>query len=282
MLYNKHAFICTLHGTPTAPCSREFCTTSRAPLNSAFTSIAHHLRRSPPTPMPTGPGVQTLDDRHQASVCSSVSPWSHGPPRNKPPSPDQEPKQSTVEWPMQWQNAHGFSSCSLSSTVASRRPPLPTVSTCRACTWPRTQWRRTKQIELDIHFVREKVALGELRVLQIPSAKQFANIFTKGLPSPLFIDFRNSLCVAKATAETEGGVGNRLQHQLTPAQHQRTRRTPHSPRPRQTRTTPALRASPMLCGPPARSPLDQRISYSVWYVLLDRTLSLYIYKYKFK
>jgi hypothetical protein len=38
----------------------------------------------------------------------------------------------------------------------------------------------------------------------------------------------------------------------------------------------------MLCGPPARSPLDQRISYSVWYVLLDRTLSLYIYKYKFK
>jgi hypothetical protein len=30
--------------------------------------------------------------------------------------------------------------------------------------------RRTKHIEIDIHFVREKVALGELRVLQIPSA----------------------------------------------------------------------------------------------------------------
>jgi hypothetical protein len=55
--------------------------------------------------------------------------------------------------------------------------------------------RRTKHIEIDIHFVREKVAIGELRVLQIPSAKQFAVIFTKGLPSALFHDFRNSLCV---------------------------------------------------------------------------------------
>ena len=42
--------------------------------------------------------------------------------------------------------------------------------------------RRTKHIELDIHFVREKVAVGELRVLQIPSAKQFADVFTKGFP----------------------------------------------------------------------------------------------------
>jgi hypothetical protein len=55
--------------------------------------------------------------------------------------------------------------------------------------------RRTKHIEIDIHFVREKVALGELRVLQIPSARQFADIFTKGLPTALFEDFRDSLCV---------------------------------------------------------------------------------------
>jgi hypothetical protein len=55
--------------------------------------------------------------------------------------------------------------------------------------------RRTKHIELDIHFVREKVALGELRVLHVPSDKQFADIFTKGLPSALHDDFRSSLCV---------------------------------------------------------------------------------------
>jgi hypothetical protein len=65
--------------------------------------------------------------------------------------------------------------------------------------------RRTKHIELDVHFVREKVGIGEVRVLQIPSAHQFADIFTKGLPSALFNDFRDSLCVAKSTATTEGG-----------------------------------------------------------------------------
>ena len=66
--------------------------------------------------------------------------------------------------------------------------------------------RRTKHIELYVHFVREKVALGELRVLQIPSARQFVDIFTKGLPSSLFNDFRDSLCIGKPTTTTEGGV----------------------------------------------------------------------------
>jgi len=59
--------------------------------------------------------------------------------------------------------------------------------------------RRTKHIEIDIHFVREKVAIGELRVLQIPSARQFADIFTKGLPTALFEDFRSSLCVGSTS-----------------------------------------------------------------------------------
>jgi hypothetical protein len=40
---------------------------------------------------------------------------------------------------------------------------------------------RTKHIEIDIHFVRDKVALGQVRVLQVPSTTQFADIFTKGL-----------------------------------------------------------------------------------------------------
>ncbi|XP_039815164.1 uncharacterized mitochondrial protein AtMg00810-like [Panicum virgatum] len=41
---------------------------------------------------------------------------------------------------------------------------------------------RTKHIEIDIHFVREKVALGQVRVLHAPSSHQFADIMTKGLP----------------------------------------------------------------------------------------------------
>lgn len=46
--------------------------------------------------------------------------------------------------------------------------------------------RRTKHIELDIHFVREKVALGELRVQHVPTSQQFADIFTKGLSTSTF------------------------------------------------------------------------------------------------
>jgi hypothetical protein len=54
------------------------------------------------------------------------------------------------------------------------------------------QHKRTKHIELDIHFVQEKVAIGALRVLHVPSSLQFADIFTKGL-STLVLEFRNSL-----------------------------------------------------------------------------------------
>ena len=60
--------------------------------------------------------------------------------------------------------------------------------------------RRTKHIELDIHFVREKVAIGEVRVLHVPSAQQFADVFTKGLPTAAFEEFRSSLCLAEPAA----------------------------------------------------------------------------------
>jgi len=65
--------------------------------------------------------------------------------------------------------------------------------------------RRTKHIEIDIHFVRDKVALGQVRVLHVPSSHQFADIMTKGLPVQLFTDFRSSLCVRDHPAATAGG-----------------------------------------------------------------------------
>jgi transposase InsO family protein len=65
--------------------------------------------------------------------------------------------------------------------------------------------KRTKHIEIDIHFVREKVALGEIRVLHVPSSHQFADIMTKGLPTALFREFQSSLCVREPPASTAGG-----------------------------------------------------------------------------
>lgn len=64
--------------------------------------------------------------------------------------------------------------------------------------------QRTKHVEIDVHFVREKVALGQVRVLHVPSAYQFADIFTKGLPSALFRDFVTSLTVRPPHASTAG------------------------------------------------------------------------------
>jgi len=66
------------------------------------------------------------------------------------------------------------------------------------------QHQRTKHIEMDIHFVREKVARGQVRVLHVPSRYQIADIFTKGLPLVLFQDFRDSLSVGYPPATTAG------------------------------------------------------------------------------
>ncbi|GKC48632.1 ribonuclease H-like domain-containing protein [Tanacetum coccineum] len=67
------------------------------------------------------------------------------------------------------------------------------------------QHQRTKHIEIDIHFVRDLVAGGQVRVLHVPSRYQFADIFTKGLPSALLEEFRSSLNVHCSLAPTVGG-----------------------------------------------------------------------------
>ncbi|GJU75313.1 ribonuclease H-like domain-containing protein [Tanacetum coccineum] len=66
------------------------------------------------------------------------------------------------------------------------------------------QHQRTKHIEIDIHFVRDFVASGQVRVLHVPSRFQYVDIFTKGLPTALFIEFCSSLNVRRSPAHTEG------------------------------------------------------------------------------
>ncbi|KAJ9558152.1 hypothetical protein OSB04_012766 [Centaurea solstitialis] len=66
------------------------------------------------------------------------------------------------------------------------------------------QHQRTKHVEIDLHFVRERVAIGHVRVLHVPSAYQYADIFTKGLPSSLFLDFRDSLNIRVPPDQTTG------------------------------------------------------------------------------
>ncbi|KAM0001405.1 putative RNA-directed DNA polymerase [Helianthus debilis subsp. tardiflorus] len=54
---------------------------------------------------------------------------------------------------------------------------------------------RTKHVEVDFHFVREKVAQGKLKVQFINTNDQIADIFTKPLPSQRFLLLRSKLQV---------------------------------------------------------------------------------------
>jgi hypothetical protein len=64
------------------------------------------------------------------------------------------------------------------------------------------QHQRTKHIEIDLHFVRELVALGDIRVLHVPTSSQHADIFTNVLPTLVITESRS-----KASTLRRGGGG---------------------------------------------------------------------------
>ncbi|GJU71174.1 ribonuclease H-like domain-containing protein [Tanacetum coccineum] len=64
------------------------------------------------------------------------------------------------------------------------------------------QHQCTMHIEIDIHFVRDYVTSRQVRVLHVPSRFQYANIFTKGLPTALFLEFHSNLNVRRPPTQT--------------------------------------------------------------------------------
>lgn len=64
------------------------------------------------------------------------------------------------------------------------------------------QHQHTKQVEIDIRFVREKVSIGHVRVPHVPSSLQYADIFIKELPTQLFLDVQSRLHVRAPPAST--------------------------------------------------------------------------------
>ncbi|KAM1246265.1 hypothetical protein ACFX2J_042353 [Malus domestica] len=64
---------------------------------------------------------------------------------------------------------------------------------------------RVKHIEIDYHFVRERVIRGDLNVCHVSSKEQFADILTKGLAAPLFQSHCSNLMLSSIKHEIAGG-----------------------------------------------------------------------------
>ena len=52
---------------------------------------------------------------------------------------------------------------------------------------------RTKHIEVDVHFIRDKVIAKAIDVRFVPSEDQLADLLTKALPTPRFRDLCDKL-----------------------------------------------------------------------------------------
>jgi hypothetical protein len=66
------------------------------------------------------------------------------------------------------------------------------VSTVYLSTNP-VQHQRIRHVEIDLHFIQECVAIGDVCDLHIPTTSQFMDIFTKDLPTLVFLEFWSSL-----------------------------------------------------------------------------------------
>jgi hypothetical protein len=64
---------------------------------------------------------------------------------------------------------------------------------------------RTKHIEVDFHFVHERVLRKDLAVKFVSTLDQLADIFTKSLPAHRFLDLRSNLMATVRPPELEEG-----------------------------------------------------------------------------
>ena len=68
------------------------------------------------------------------------------------------------------------------------------------------QHDRTKRMEVDRHFIKEKLDMGIICIPFVPITQQIADVLTKGLFKPHFDSLVGKLGLVDIYAPTSGGV----------------------------------------------------------------------------
>lgn len=69
---------------------------------------------------------------------------------------------------------------------------------------------RTKHVEIDYHFVRDKVVNNDIKIKHISTQDQIADVFTKGQSALRFHFLRNKLMVILLPISLQGGVRDNI------------------------------------------------------------------------
>ena len=80
---------------------------------------------------------------------------------------------------------------------------------------------RTKHIDIDCHFTRDKVMEGLIQLSYLPSQNLLADLFTKILPSPQFneLKFKLGMCLPLSSLRGDVKLSTTPVASTTPAQH---------------------------------------------------------------
>lgn len=65
---------------------------------------------------------------------------------------------------------------------------------------------RTKHVEIDYHFIREKVCNNDIKVQHVSTVDQIADVFTKGQTAQRFQYLKSKLMVCQNSINSRGGV----------------------------------------------------------------------------
>jgi hypothetical protein len=142
---------------------------------STTNSYSDHPRCqiSSSTPTLTRLATPTRAGPHPVMPCSWAPTSSPGPPSGSPSSPAPAQRPSITPWPTAWQASwlrqllHELNSPLQRATLVY----CDNVSVVYLST-NIVQHQRTKHVEIDLHFVRERVAAGDVRVLSILTTLQ--------------------------------------------------------------------------------------------------------------